>query len=378
MESRDLWLDKTVDQLRIATNPKLEYSLENHEGPANAEIKNRGFIGRVEKNRPDTFFINTQDRWLTTTGAEKGEMLRPIQEMGIIKRADCADNYVGPAGAVDKQGNYVPSSFEKSRRNVWNECDVLQSTAMGKGPGNNNDNIIQSFVNASNKNNRSTTKQPDSIRSGFSRAVGAAIAPLMDILRPSKKEELVSNMRIYGDMSSTVPATYSFNPNDTLKTTTKETTLYSPGFNINNQGNGHYVDTNTPLHTTQRETTECGYIGPAGGSSTQYGDMNYDYMYRQHNNDIKSQTIHNRINTGNTNLFNSNINVNISKQDSDRYSTRLFTPSSIFTQPPAKENYGNMRKTQTYDEGMSCQRIEPHILDAFRANPYTHSLTNSV
>ena len=87
MEARDKWLPKTVDELRVDTNPKLEYELINHEGPANSYIKTAPtaqMIGRVEKQRPDTFFINTQDRWLTTTGAEKGETLRPIQEMGCL------------------------------------------------------------------------------------------------------------------------------------------------------------------------------------------------------------------------------------------------------------------------------------------------------
>ena len=71
MEARDAWLPKTVDELRVATKPKEEFSLLNHEGPAQSVIKNVGIEGRVEKYRPDTFFINTQDRWLTTTGAEK-------------------------------------------------------------------------------------------------------------------------------------------------------------------------------------------------------------------------------------------------------------------------------------------------------------------
>ena len=71
MEDRDAWLDKTVDQLRVATNPKLEYTLDNLQGPAQSNIKNVGIQGKVEKYRPDGFFINSQDRWLTTTGAEK-------------------------------------------------------------------------------------------------------------------------------------------------------------------------------------------------------------------------------------------------------------------------------------------------------------------
>ena len=71
MESRDQWLPKTVDELRVATNPKLEYNLNNLEGPAQSVIKNPGLIGRVEKQLPDTFYINSQDRWLTTTGGER-------------------------------------------------------------------------------------------------------------------------------------------------------------------------------------------------------------------------------------------------------------------------------------------------------------------
>jgi hypothetical protein len=40
MEARDKWLPKTVDELRVDTNPKLEYELINHEGPAISFIKN--------------------------------------------------------------------------------------------------------------------------------------------------------------------------------------------------------------------------------------------------------------------------------------------------------------------------------------------------
>jgi hypothetical protein len=74
MEARDKWLPKTVDELRVDTNPKLEYELLGHEGPADSFIKTAPttqLLGRVEKQRPDTFFINTQDRWLTTTGSSK-------------------------------------------------------------------------------------------------------------------------------------------------------------------------------------------------------------------------------------------------------------------------------------------------------------------
>jgi hypothetical protein len=125
MEARDKWLPKTVDQLRVETNPKLEYELLGHEGPADSFIKTHAtteMLGRIEKQRPDTFFINTQDRWLTTTGSSKGETLRPIQEMGIVRRNDIPIDY--------KTEGYLVSKFELelSKRRLDFKNDIISKT----------------------------------------------------------------------------------------------------------------------------------------------------------------------------------------------------------------------------------------------------------
>ena len=376
MESRDSWLPKTVDQLRVNTNPKLEYELTNHEGPANALIKNLGLIGRVEKQTPDTFFINTQDRWLTTTGAEKAERLRPIEEMGVIRRNDVLSDYKGPAGNSDRQAGQVPSAFEPSKKHQMPAKDIPHSNAAGRGPITDGENFLRSHTNYAN--NRSTIKQQDAIRSGFGGAIGAVIAPLMDILRPSRKEETTNNVRIYGEVKGAVSQSYVVNPLDSTNTTIKETTIYSPNFNINNQKEGMYVNNAMPGEQTQRDTTNCSYIGTSGGAAAQYGDMSYESAYRQHNNDIKSGTINNRPNPGGTQMFNQQMNVNISRQDSDRYNYRVNAPASVVAMPPSKEVYGKIHAPQYYNECAGCDRIQPDILNAFRNNPYTHSLTTSV
>ena len=374
MEARDKWLPYTVDQLRVATNPKLEYELTNHEGPAESVIKNVGILGRVEKQRPDAFFINTQDRWFTTTGAEKGERLRPIEEMGVIRRNDVKTDYVGPAGTVEHQATVAPSNFEPSKRLQLPAADVNHSNAVGRGPV--NEKRIESFSNT--PNNRSTVKQPQTMRSGFSSAVGAVIAPLMDVLRPSRKEEIMGNVRVYGDAAPIVPNGYVINPLDATPTTVKETTLYSPQFNISNQKESLYVNNYTPMDLTQRDTTSCNYMGSAGGQATQYGDMNYESAYMQHNNDIKSSTIGNRPNQGGTQLFNQQMHLTTIKSDSDRLDGRINPAYSHVSQrPPSVNTYGAVRAPQYYNECASCDRIQPDILDAFRSNPYTFSLTNT-
>jgi len=377
VEARDKWLPYTVDQLRVDTNPKLEYELINHEGPAQSVIKNVGIQGRVEKQRPDTFFINSQDRWLTTTGAEKGETLRPLQEMGIVKRNDSTNDYKGPAGSVNRKAAYAPENFEVSKRTNLPACDVNHSTAVGRGPITGGENFIRSHTNY--ENHRSTISQPDTLRSGFSSAIGAVIAPIMDILRPSRKEESICNARVYGEAGTNVPSSYVINSNDTTPTTIKETTLYSQHFNINNQKEGVYVNNYTPMDLTQRDTTSGSFMGPMGGQSTQYGNMNYDSVYRQHNNDIKSSTIDNRPNQGGTQMFNQYMNVSLNKPDSDCHNGRVNPPNSkISAMPPSVNTYGAIRAPQYYNECASCDRIQPDILNAFRSNPYTHSLTTSV
>jgi hypothetical protein len=380
MEARDKWLPYTVDQLRTVTNPKLEYELTDHEGPANAFNKNtpmKELLGRIEKNRPDTFFLNSQDRWFTTTGASKGETLRPIQEMGIIRKNDREVDYAGPAGPTDVKAGYAPENFETSKRVQLPCLDIKPSTAVGRGPSTDTDNNLRSHSNYAN--HRNTTKQPDTMRSGFGGAIGAVIAPLFDAFRPTRKDETINSLRVYGEVKSAVPGNYVLNMNDTTKVTNKETTIYSPEFHINNQGNSLYVNNYSNPDLTQRDTTSCEYYTAAGGYATAYGDMTYDAAYNQHNNTLKPATaINPHNNQGGTNIFNQQMNVTTIRDDTDRFAGWVGAPSSVTPAPPNVNTYGAIRSPQYYDQCFGCLRIEPSILDAYRANPFTHSLTNSV
>jgi hypothetical protein len=379
MEARDKWLPKTVDELRVDTNPKLEYQLLGHEGPADSFIKTAAttqMLGRVEKQRPDTFFIKTQDRWLTTTGASKGETLRPIQEMGIVRRNDIPVDYMGPAGAIDVKATTAPQNYEPSKRHEVLAGGVNHSSAIGKGDHMDKEACLRSHTNY--ENHRSTVKQPDTMRSGFGGAIGAVIAPLMDILRPTRKDETISNVRVYGEGASSISKGPVYNPQDTTPTTIKETTLYAPTFNINNQKDGIYVNNYTAPDLTQRDTTSCEYYTAAGGYATGYGDMNYDAAYRQHNNDIKSQTIINRPNPGGTQIFNQQMNIHC-RDDCDRFAGRVNPAhSKLSSLPPSVKTYGAIHMPQYNNESIGYDRIDGDILSAFKSNPYTHSLTSSV
>ena len=169
--------------------------MNGHQGPSYSHITNPGIIGRVEKNQPDRFYVNSQDRWLTTTGAEKGETLRPIQEMGILRRNSSDINYSGPAGNTERGAGYIPQEHEESKRQKTEIQSILSGAAPGKG-SNLDYPSSESYTNYNN--HRTTVRSVDSFRSGFSGAIGAVVAPLMDILKPSRKEEVSENVRVYG------------------------------------------------------------------------------------------------------------------------------------------------------------------------------------
>ena len=148
---------------------------------------------------------------------------------------------------------------------------------------------------------------------------------------------------------------------------------------MDGKSEGIYVSNATAGEMTQRDTTSSSYIGSAGGVAVQYGDMSYSAAYRQHNNETKSSTIANRANMGGTQIFNQQMNITTSKDDNDRFAGRVNPVGSRLSgMPPSVQTLGSIAMPQSYNANISCDRIQPDILKAFRENPFTHPLTTSV
>lgn len=370
MEARDLWLPKNVDELRIATNPKEEYSLIDHQGPANSMIKNIGIEGKVEKNRPDRFYINTQDRWFTTTGAEKGN--RPVAKeiFKTSNRNELTQFQQGTPSSTIKTASYVPKKYEASKRIQLEGFQVGHSCGSKQAPIHEYTGHIKSHVNY--ENNRSINEQPNTFGSGFSSAIGAVVAPLMDMLKPSKKDEYCNNIRIYGNYGGQVSKNYVIDSQDMPGVTVKETTLHQTNGYIGNQTeNAAYLVTQQQPINNQRDTTTdfCQY-NPAG---TKYGSMPYDAV--QTNNIIKETLVSSRINQGNAKMFNSDINVSVNRLDEDRNNNRLWVPSSLgVPSGPSVQTHGRLNTNLQFIDNKNCDRIDGDLLNAFKQNPYTQSL----
>ena len=377
MEAREKWIDRGVDELRVKTNPKLSYTLDGHQGPAAHYIQNAPTtetLGRMEKHLPDTFFVNTPDRWLTTTGVEKGETQRAIEMDRESNRQTTTSEYYGATAPADGgAAMYAPKNFEDTRRQTYDGKPIINPYAAEKNTATEAD-----FGRTSYKftHNNRTTVRPNEM-GGIHGALKAVVAPLLDILKPSRKENVVGNARMYENARMPVPAavTATFNPADRAPTTIKETTVGLVGYdhmNVERQAAaGYLISQNTP-EDTERATTSTDYLGGAGGTATRMGNGLYNAAYNQRNN--VNKTYKNVTNHGSMSLFNSNTNVQIDRLDADRANNRTMTATNAPSSIPSIDIYGKMTMPQSYDESKLNERIQPDILNAFRQNPYTHSL----
>ena len=376
MAAREKWVDRNVDQLRVATNPKMTFGLDNHQGPATYFINapaTKETQGKVEKYLPDTYFINTPDRWLTTTGLEKGQTARAIQIDRDVNRSTTSMEYYGADSNPGGTQMYTPSEHELPKRPQLEAHPVLNPNAKGCGAASAADYGRDGYKSL--PNNRATMRAPE--LGGVQGFMKAAIAPILDILRPSRKENVIGNPNPSGNVQMTVNAPPVFNPADRTPTTIRETTegkLDNNHLNVQWQKDGAYIVSDQQSTEQQRDTTNCQYYGD-GGMNT--GVALYNAAYNQRNN--VNKTYKNRPNQGGMAMLNHEQQMQIDKNENDRNNNRMWVRngnSGINNTIPSMETYGKISTPQSYDNSQNIERINPDILTAFKENPYTKSLSS--
>ncbi len=367
--ARDTWQPKTVDDLRVKTNPKSGgISLLNHEGPGASKIQNRGHIGIQEKNRPMRMYENTPDKWFTTTGAEQGRTLRAEPILRVVNRPETTTDYAGNAVSL-VGGEYIPGEYMPSTNIDLGEKPLGVPNATG------NNNPHQGDYGLDSKraypNNRSENEQPNFF-GAVGTTVSAAVSPLLDILRPSRKENVIGNMRPYQNPGSTVPESYIFNPADRTKTTHRETMEESKrSGNINtNQLGGAYQSTQHQVAYTNRNITgDFMYSGNANGNRAMKSDV---AELNQRNNDLKSSTIKGRLQAGNMSLYNSEINSRQSERDEFLKNDRPIAGNrNGMGHAPNKQLMGKLAgKDNSLYQTINMDRNNADLLKALKSNPY--------
>lgn len=221
----DVIRPKTVDDLRPLSRPKATYEIPV-QGPKGAKVQNLGLQGEFAKNRPDTYYEQSKDQWLQTTGANTKPMDIPEFVVKPTARVDGHVEYMGPGRADGQPG--VGEKDDYGREGV-----IVYSNA------------------------RDETQQR-TVLTNLTSIVKSVVAPFLDVLRHNTKEYTLDAARPYGNMSAQIPEKPTlYDPvNHIMKTTIKETTIHDTTI-MNPRGRDKgWVETDDEAKRTVRETTK--------------------------------------------------------------------------------------------------------------------------
>ena len=365
MMNRDAWSEKNVDDMRVATKPKASGNMIlGYEGPAISSIKTMGSQGIQEKNRVERSFEMSSDRYMTTTGLEKAPTMRSILIDKDVSRPDTAVSYAGGAG-VSQSSVYVDGEYMPSQHIDLGALPLVGASAMGKGLATEADYGIK--AKTAYPNNRTENKRDDYF-GAIGGAFGAAVAPLLDALRPSRKQNTVGTLRPYQNARAPVAGTYAFDANDVAPPTIRQSTEESNNhWNVNAISRGYSDKGGHQAANTARATTgNKAYVG-ASGSTSAKGTRNTTAERNQRNNSVKSATINSRMGNGNTQVFNPSINQ--SAKNKNHLNERALTPKGV-AQAPSASLLGRVSGAQPLYQTIQADRNSPDILTAMQGNPY--------
>jgi len=484
--SRDYILPKTVDELRVLTNPKLTY-----EGRVIAGLKSgqRGLQAKPFKHRPERFYNSTPERG-TLSSAVKASQIREKFVMKPTQKQH-QRSYYGTAGQAQlnkprKEGAYKRSTrnnyMNPTPRNAYRESAwTVNKKANEEGVGDYGMSSIE------NKANERDTTQDRMHLNNLTITVKKLITPITDFFRRTRKENFIGNIRPEGNMNARMPSKQTvynptdiarttikeqnidnshmgnlsgpinntvYDPNDIAKTTIKEQNIHNsaPYINMNPQqprslriydpediarttmkevtidnehigfmGNyqslkaGGYTSTSVDMKNTHRQfLTDWYYQGIADGETgtgpgrgylaARYDAKNtnrqflndwewegpakfysntpssYDAAYNAHLNPNKEEIALGREPTPQSvklNVGGDFVNIEHKRIEADQINIREPAETFIYEAPPQKNSCGLTRVKSKLPEDSQRARINPEILNAFKQNPYTQSLSSA-
>ena len=375
LESRDAWMPKTVDEMRIASNPKETYTLDGLQGAAVSHVKKQMVAGETNKNLPEMYYANTPDRWFTTTGQIKGETQNPTQVVKPTFRAEHSRQVIGNAAYLNTAGP-APQRIAPSNRDQLNTQNQLGSLGGLVGHGNQSDYLLGHRSVHNVNNSRSSNAQPSWFGSGFNRAIGAVLAPFTDMVRPVCREEY-GNMGVaqLGSGASVQGNSGYLVGNLGMGTTVKESTLYTPNGWIQGQTSklASWVNADPLLSTHREQSTEV--VG--GAANGQRGIRLEEADYNRYYSGVKEGVMSapNRVNMGGTQVFEGGVHQAPMQLPSDQSKADGWMPAAAMPiAGPSASNMGHVRyPTAPTDHKQAETRLDPDMLTAFKNNPYTQT-----
>lgn len=375
--SREQWIDKNVDQLRVANKPKMGgVSALGYEGHGSFFIKTMGEQGIQEKNRVTTSWEQGADRWLTTTGVEKGPQLVPIPMPKNVSRPETSTSYSGIAKG-ESSSEYVIGEYMPSHKQELGSYPLQPAYSSGIAGGREGEYGMDSTK--AYTNNRSFGQNNSDTYFGLAGGfIHETVAPLLDILKDTRKQTTVKNARPYQNPKTSVANSYIVNTNDRPSATIRDTYEQKIHLQVNagQHSDGYRTTTYTPIENQRLTTDNYSYIGGGSAYTGQKPTSNYS-SYNQVNNSGLSSVIENsgRLQQGGMSLYNATINQSNNELKQTQLINNRVPVATMPNTVADKDTFTKFNKNgQTLYQGQSLDRNDSYVLSQLKNNPFALSI----
>lgn len=373
----------TVDDLRVASNPKLTYEMPMIAGKSMNDLPAQ--IGEVRKYRPDKFYLNEDgERNFATVGENSAPTQRAAQVVKHQQRQETSVEAFGPAGMAESKATYTVPSFR------------APFATQLEGPG---------FRNADGSTYG--VADTDAINNDFGRA---------GVDLPTNQRNVVSERthRLNLTAAGSAKAMQAYDPNDVLRTTIRETTgaydysgiaglagapqkltVYDPTDIMKPTGRNTLAEPDKAMNVTRASSgaaaalpmqdgvrlTTKGIVGASAynvspGAQVEGGAPgDYTSAYNMRTNPTKEIISSGRrpiAGNGGLALFNGEdyVNQTYRKIEADIINDRQSTSDRVVGPPVGVEAIGVQRPRQPIRLDISTERNINEIMDMLTDNPY--------
>jgi hypothetical protein len=375
---------QSIDELRVASNPRITYSNPIIQGKAVNDMPAQ--IGEVRKYNPDTFYLNeTGERNFVTAGENTKPMERAAQVMKFQTREETSTEYMGAAASADFEATYTVPSFRAPLVRQHDGFGFRNADGSTYGVKNtdatNNDfgrNGIELPVNQRNV----TSERGQGLNlttAGGPKAL--TVYDPNDVARTTVRESTGANDWIGGAAPASAATKLTvYDPSDIMRITNRNT-MAEPDKALNVTRSGVPGQATLSFPDGMRATTKAtisansAYGGTAGPAAAGGAKQTYDVAYAMRQNPTKEVVASGRrpvAGNGSLPIFNGEDNINMSfrRLDSDSLNDRANAADRVQGLPAGVEVIGLQRPRQPLKMDISRDRNIHEILDSLDENPY--------
>ena len=325
-----------TDNIRTLNNQKLSFSGKVLAGKG---IDQRGEEGAVYKHLPDRDYVNEADKWLVTTGAITAGLIRPDSELKDTNRQYLNEGVIGGAAPVIFKSGEDRPNFKKTTKQQLLP-DTNRNISVEGMVSDDDHNKSSYFVYPNEREITSERTHEGNFKSVFS----AQTEKIQDKVKPTIKETTLSSHE--GFVGSGATQLPKERLQDVVKPTIKSTTMFEY------PGNGGT--------TAQAEMASDKFLR---------ADLNHDKEIISRGRDPTSETT--KLTSGMD-----TVNIEINKLDTDYFNQRVNNPDKLYEEIPQDSVFQYTQDKETLDNIKLSNRLDPGLLDPFRNNPYTKSLSS--